>query len=110
MTLQKTRMLWKPLSSEHKSIMNTLIIEERKKKEIEWADKKRSIHPTDSKQARKYLANMKYYSVVRKRTEFINRWIQENCRDKDVFEMGCGNGCYAPNISEISKSCTAADI
>lgn len=85
-------------------------MEERKLKEIEWADKRRRIDPSNSKEVRKYLANRKYYAVVRKTTDFINDWVKEHCFGKDVFELACGNGGYAYRISEVSKSCTAADI
>lgn len=86
------------------------VTEERKLAEIAWADKRRSIDPGDERLASKYLANQKYYSVVRQTTGFTTAWLRENCRDKDVFEMACGNGCYAPLVADIARSCTAADI
>jgi ubiquinone/menaquinone biosynthesis C-methylase UbiE len=85
-------------------------LEERKLAEIAWADKRRTIDPEDTEQAKKYLANKKYYSVVRRTTQFVDQWLRENCRGKDVFEMACGNGCYAPFVADIARSVTAADI
>jgi ubiquinone/menaquinone biosynthesis C-methylase UbiE len=85
-------------------------MEQRKLDEIAWADKRRTIDPSDQQTARKYLANRKYYSVVRATQEFVHTWLRENCRDRDVFEMACGNGCYTRLIADIARSCTAADI
>jgi ubiquinone/menaquinone biosynthesis C-methylase UbiE len=85
-------------------------MELRKQKEIEWADLRRTIDPDNAENARKYLANVKYYSVVRKTTNYIDAWLAEHCRDKDVFEIACGNGCYGLRAARVSRSCIAADI
>lgn len=86
------------------------VLEPRKLAEIEWADKRRTISPGNAEDARKYLANRKYYSVVRKTTQFVESWLREECVGKDVFEMACGNGCYSPMVADIANSITAADI
>jgi ubiquinone/menaquinone biosynthesis C-methylase UbiE len=85
-------------------------MEQRKLAEIEWADKRRQIDPDDEEALKKHCANMKYYSVVRRTTEYVNDWISRNCDGKDVFEMACGNGGYALKISEHARTCVAADI
>lgn len=82
---------------------------ERKRAEIEWADFRRSLDGSDPDQA-PYLANVKYYSVVRQTTRFVDRWIREHCRGKDVFEMACGSGGYALRIGPLARSTLAADI
>lgn len=86
------------------------MVEDRKIAEIEWSDMRRQIDPRDKKMVDKYWANQKYYSVVRRTLDFISQWIKDNCKDKDVFEMACGNGGHSYLISEVAKSCTAADI
>jgi SAM-dependent methyltransferase len=85
-------------------------LEARKLAEIEWADKRRTINPQNADEVKKYLANKKYYSVVRKTTQFVDHWIRTECVDRDVFEMACGNGCYAPMAAEVAHSVLAADI
>src|SRR3954462_1451310 len=87
-----------------------MTLEARKVAEIEWADKRLTMDPNAAENAGKYLAHKKYYSVVRATTRFAERWLRENCRGKDVFEMACGNGCYAPMVAQVAGSGTAADI
>lgn len=86
-------------------------IEDRKLKEIEWSDFRRTLtkeeHGSDFD---KYNANLKYYCIDGNQREDIKNWLIANTRDKDVFEMACGNTAMLPWVAGIVRSAVAADI
>ncbi len=60
-------------------------MEERKIREREFSNHR---HPDD----RVRDDNKKYYSVTRKSTDFVNKWMQANCPGKKVLDYCCGFG------------------
>ncbi len=88
----------------------TETLEDRKQKEIEWADFRRTIDADDKEKVEKYHANLKYYSVNRKVNAFIENWIRTNTVGKDVLELACGNAGMVRMCSDVCKSAMAADI
>ncbi|MEZ5690630.1 MAG: class I SAM-dependent methyltransferase [Rickettsiales bacterium] len=90
---------------------DTETLEERKRKEIEWSDFRRTLtKEEDGDDFDKYTANLKYYCIIDKQTEDIKKWLLANTRDKDVFEMACGNTAMLPLVAKYVKSAVAADI
>jgi len=85
-------------------------MEERKQKEIEWSDFRRTISEDDKQNYEKYNANKKYYAINRKVNLKIDRWIAANTQGKDVFEVACGEDGLILKAAPYMKSGMAADI
>lgn len=85
-------------------------LEERKQKEIEWADFRRTIDAEDKEAFEKYNANKKYYAINRKVTDYIDAWLLANTVGKDVCELACGNTGMVRKVAHQVKSALAADI
>ncbi len=85
-------------------------LEDRKKKEIEWADFRRSIDADNKEEFNKYYANSKFYSVNRVVYDFMVNWLRSNTKDKDVFEVACGNNGTIRHCVDLIRSGVAGDI
>lgn len=86
-------------------------LEDRKVKEIEWSDFRRTLtKENDGDDFDKFNANLKYYCITGKQTEDIKKWLKANTLDKDVFEMACGNTAMLPHVAGQVRSAVAADI
>lgn len=86
-------------------------LEERKVKEIEWSDFRRTLtKEEDGADFEKYNANLKYYCIDRSQNEDIKKWLLANTKDKDVFEMACGNTAMLPHVAGYVRTAIAADI
>lgn len=95
-------------SNEMKSANENL--EERKLKEIEWSDFRRTLTKEDGEDFEKYNANLKYYCIEGNQKADIRKWLFENASGKDVFEMACGNTAWLPMVAGEVKTAMAADI
>lgn len=85
-------------------------LEKRKLKEIEWSDFRRTLTKENGEDFEKYNANLKYYCITAGQTEDIKKWLLANTKDKDVFEMACGDTAMMPLISYQTRTSMAADI
>ena len=70
-----------------------LHVEERKEKEKDFHGRRESDRlKLDGDSFERIYSNMKFYSVVRKRTEFLSDWMQEHCHGRIALDYCCGNG------------------
>jgi len=98
-----------PNSSTH--VDSSEKLEDRKIKEIEWSDFRRTITKQENgADFDKYTANLKYYCITDKQTEDIKNWLIANTPNKDVFEMACGNTAMLPHVAGVVRTAVAADI
>ncbi len=70
-------------------------LNERKRKELEFHNRsrdKRLIETLDKDTFDKFYSNEKFYSTVRKSTEYHEAWITENVKGKVFVDYACGNG------------------
>lgn len=89
---------------------NTSSLEDRKIKEIEWADFRRTLKASNPAEIKKYHSNMKYYSINRAADQYVEKWIRDNTKDKDVFEVACGNTGKIRYAAPYARTAIAADI
>lgn len=83
-------------------------LEERKKKEIEWADFRRTIEDPELK--KKYTVNSEFYQINRPVNTYVTNWLRTNLAGKDVFEMACGTKGLVARARDVIKSAVASDI
>lgn len=74
-------------------------LNDRKKKELEFHDRdrdqKRVVEAKANDTFEKFYGNKKYYKATKRSTEFINNWIERECKDKVFLDYACGNGGIA---------------
>jgi SAM-dependent methyltransferase len=86
-------------------------LEERKVKEIEWSDFRRTLtKERDGADFDKYTANLKYYCIIDKQMQDLHTWLIANTKDKDVLEMACGHDGLIRHVSHQTKTAIAGDI
>ncbi len=83
-------------------------LEERKKKEIEWADFRRTIEDPELK--KKYTVNSEFYQINRPVNTYVTNWLRTNLAGKDVFEMACGTKGLVARARDVINSAVASDI
>ena len=84
-------------------------LEERKKKEMEYHDKLRSLKESDPEY--KFLtSNKKFYSVVRSSISFVDEWLKARCQGKRVLDYACGNGGYVIFSAKNGANAVGIDI
>lgn len=105
-----------------------MILEERKKKEIEHSDRRRRIvqgneYRTDSaagetdsrfvaktEQYERHFSNMKFYCVTRSSEEYYKRWLAAKCGGKVTLDYCCGNGDVALHMARHGATVHGIDI
>lgn len=90
--------------------MNNEGLEERKLKEIEWADFRRTIDDGDEEAKKKYKVNSEFYKINRSVDRYVTDWLVANLAGKDVFEMACGTRGLVARARHALKSGIASDI
>lgn len=86
-------------------------LEQRKLKEVEWSDFRRTLTPEkDGADFTKYTANLKYYCIIEKQMAFVKQWMVDNTKDKDVLEMACGDNELIRNVAHQARTAVAGDI
>lgn len=73
-------------------------LDERKLEELEFHDRARDraqIEVLVKDTYDKFYSNKKFYSTVRRSTEYCESWIEENARGKVFLDYACGNGINA---------------
>jgi SAM-dependent methyltransferase len=83
-------------------------LEDRKQKEIEWADFRRTID--NPEMLKKYSVNSEFYQINRPVNTYVTNWLLENLAGKDVFEMACGTKGLVSRARHVIKSAIASDI
>lgn len=74
---------------------NHSIIDERKRKEIEYYDKdavKRLISPN------KKLKD--FHPIILNGYRFLYQWLEDHCQNKKILDYGCRNGFYTDFLAE----------
>lgn len=90
--------------------MDPQALEDRKLKEIEWADFRRTIDDDNAEDAKKYKLNSEFYKINGCVNRYVQKWLNINLKDTDVFEMACGTGGLVAKAREVVKSAVASDI
>lgn len=85
-------------------------LEERKLKEIEWADYRRTIDKDNKDEIKKYKVNSEFYRINGAVNRYVENWLVKNLKDKDVFEMACGGKGLVRKARHVIKSAIASDI
>jgi len=68
------------------------VLEERKKKEIEYYDKRAE----EWKRKKKWESDFEGFNpLVLSSFKFVYRWLDKNCKDKLILDYGCGNGIHS---------------
>ena len=74
----------------------------RKMKELEFHNRhrdKQSKEALDQDTFDKLYSNKKFYSTIRKSTEYVEDWIAENTKGKVFLDYCCGNGVLAIKVA-----------
>lgn len=85
------------------------MLEDRKKKEIEFHDTVRSLDEQDPSYEF-HFSRRKFYSVTRKSREYFDRLVRENCAGKRVLDYGCGEGDLSVFYARNGGIVTGIDI
>ena len=86
-------------------------MEDRKQKEVEWGNFRRSSEVVnDPEKSKQFLANKKFYSVVRKTIKFQEEWFASRSKDKKVLVLGCGEGAETFFIAKSGGIVTGIDL
>jgi ubiquinone/menaquinone biosynthesis C-methylase UbiE len=70
-------------------------LSERKKKELEFHDADRDtsrIEALDKETHEKIYGNRKYYDATGLSKDYVDKWLQDNCKGKIFLDYACGNG------------------
>jgi ubiquinone/menaquinone biosynthesis C-methylase UbiE len=70
-------------------------LSERKRKELEFHDADRDasrIETLDKDTREKIYGNRKYYDATGLSKDYVDTWLQENCKGKIFLDYACGNG------------------
>ena len=87
------------------------IMEERKQREIEWGNFRRSKKVVNNiEKYKRYLSNKKFYSITRKSVEFRENWLKQRCFNKKVLILGCGDGTDSFFLAKHSAIVIGIDI
>lgn len=84
-------------------------MEERKRAEIEFYNAMWTDMATDPEHE-KYYSNVKFYSVIRRTSNFAQEWLLGRCRDKRVLVYGCGNGAQSFYLAKAGAQVVGIDI
>jgi ubiquinone/menaquinone biosynthesis C-methylase UbiE len=82
-------------------------LDERKLKELEFhdRDRDRSIQETlDKDTYDKFYSNIKFYSTVKKSTDYCENWMAENAKGKVFLDYACGNGANAMKAAKAGAA------
>ena len=70
-------------------------LSDRKRKELEFHDADRDaarIETLDKETHEKIYGNRKYYDATGMSKDYVDQWLQENCRGRIFLDYACGNG------------------
>ncbi|MCK9274000.1 MAG: class I SAM-dependent methyltransferase [Syntrophales bacterium] len=82
-------------------------LSDRKRKELEFHNRDRdreNIETLDQDTYEKFYGNKKFYSTVRKSTEYVENWIRKYAKDKIFLDYACGNGGNAIKAAKAGAS------
>jgi ubiquinone/menaquinone biosynthesis C-methylase UbiE len=82
-------------------------LDERKLKELEFhdRDRDRSIQETlDKDTYDKFYSNIKFYSTVKRSTDYCENWMAENAKGKVFLDYACGNGANAMKAAKAGAA------
>jgi ubiquinone/menaquinone biosynthesis C-methylase UbiE len=82
-------------------------LNERKIKELEFHNRDRDrakIETLPQDTFDKFYGNKKFYSTVRRSTEFVDNWIREHAKGKIFLDYACGNGGNAIKAAKAGAS------
>jgi len=86
-------------------------MEDRKQKEVEWGNFRRSSEVVnDPEKSKLFLANKKFYYIVRKSIKFQEEWFKLRCKNKKVLSLGCGEGSETFFIAKNGGIVTGVDL
>jgi ubiquinone/menaquinone biosynthesis C-methylase UbiE len=84
---------------------------ERKRKEIEFHDADReALAGFAPEQREQSAANRKFYAVTRGISNYMDRWILEQARDRVFLDYACGEGRAATLASRVAQLSIGIDI
>src|SRR5690242_5314804 len=91
------------------SSSNGDILDPRKKAEVEFHNKKRSVDPVEVDYD-PICSTRKYYSINRRSSRLVHDWLSHRCRDKRVLVYGCGDGWQCLPPARSGAHVTGIDI
>ncbi len=79
-------------------------MEDRKAKERDYHNQRRDNSAGIEEIEKKYSTQDKWYSIVRKSRECLEKWLRENCTGKCVLDYGCGDGDSSLELIRMGAS------
>jgi len=83
-------------------------LEDRKKKEIEHADRRYDVEHQKMVEAQdtfeKFYGNKKYYKVTQRSSSYVDNWIRTESKDKIFLDFCCGQGENARKAAHAGAS------
>ncbi len=82
-------------------------LNDRKRKELEFHNRDRDVQlmkVLDQDTYDKYYANKKFYRTVKKSTEYVEKWIRQNARERVFLDYACGNGGNAIKAAQAGAA------
>ncbi len=85
-------------------------MEERKRKEAEFHSHRERLRKTNEEAYAEITKNKKFYTITRKSRDYIEQWLQAECRGKKVLDYCCGSGELSIKVAGYGGYVVGIDI